>query len=386
MDKIKVNDIELKEKEIELDYSDFELVQSHDDIKDERIQGKPIGFFKDAMIRFSRNKASLVSFCIIVFIVAMSAIGPSFNKYSYREQNLEWGLLPPKVPGLEKLGIMDGIKEMEVAESSLEARYDGCVVEILSKYDKKFKNTTVPMAKVKIDYYKFKGAEKEYFWFGTDTLGRDLWTRVWRGARVSLLIGFLAAMVNMFIGVIYGSISGYYGGVVDMLMQRFIEIIGGIPIIVVILLFIMYRGTGIIPIAMALVLTGWIGMSRMIRAQFYKYKRMEYVLASRTMGATDNKLIFRHILPNAIGPIITQVTIAIPFGIFTESFLAYLGLGVQAPEPSIGVLLAEGQRLLLDFPFYTLFPALVISALMIAFNLLGNGLRDAFDPTLRGQE
>lgn len=171
-----------------------------------------------------------------------------------------------------------------------------------------------------------------------------------------------------------------------MYMQRVIEILAGIPSLVLIILFIIYIGPGIIPLAMAMVLTGWIGMSRMIRAQFYKYKGQEYVLASRTMGAKDRKLIFRHILPNAIGPTITQATLAIPGAIFTESFLAYLGLGLQAPEPSIGVLLAEGQRQLLNYPHLTLFPAVLISVLMLSFNLFGNGLRDAFDPTLRGFE
>ncbi|WBW95375.1 ABC transporter permease [Oceanirhabdus sp. W0125-5] len=386
MDKVKVYDFELNENELDLEQSDFELLQSDVDIKDEAIQGKPIGFFKDAMIRFTKNKASLVAFGIIMFIIFMAAFGPSMNHFTFRQQKLEWGLLPPRVQGLEKLGIMDGTKVMEITKASMSTRFEGCILEVIEEYDKQYKNKTIPMVKAKIDYYKFKGAEDVYYWFGSDKLGRDLWTRVWRGARVSLFIGFVAAMVNMFIGVIYGAISGYYGGMVDMLMQRFIEILGGIPMLVVIILFIMNFGTGIIPIAMALVVTGWIGMSRMIRAQFYRYKRMEYVLASRTMGAQDNKLIFRHILPNAIGPIITQVTLAIPGGIATESFLAYLGLGVQAPEPSIGVLLSEGQILLLDFPHYTLFPAIIISALMIAFNLFSNGLRDAFDPTLRGQE
>ncbi len=243
------------------------------------------------------------------------------------------------------------------------------------------------MVKAKINMYKAKGAEDKYFWLGTDSIGRDMWTRLWRGSRVSLAIGIFAVLINMIIGVVYGSISGYYGGWVDMVMQRIIEVIGGIPSLVLIILFVMYLGSGIVPFILAMVLTGWIGMSRMIRAQFYKYKGQEYVLASRTMGAKDRTLIFRHILPNAIGPIITQATLAVPGAIFTESFLSYLGLGIGAPEPSIGgVLLAEGQKALLEYPHLTLFPAIIISLLMLSFNLFGNGLRDAFDPTLRGQE
>ena len=187
-------------------------------------------------------------------------------------------------------------------------------------------------------------------------------------------------------GVVYGAVSGYYGGKVDMLMQRIIEILGGVPFLVMAILFVMFLGAGIRSFILVLIITGWIGMSRMIRAQFFRYKDYEYVLASRTMGASDRRLIFRHILPNAIGPIITQATFAVPSAIFSESFLSYLGLGIQAPEPSIGVLLAEGQGSLTTSPHLTLFPAIVVSLLMLSFNLFGNGLRDAFDPRARGSE
>jgi len=149
-------------------------------------------------------------------------------------------------------------------------------------------------------------------------------------------------------------------------------------------LFIMFFGAGILSIVLALLLQNWIGTARMIRAQFYRYKGYEYVLAARTLGVKDRSLIFRHILPNAIGPIITRAMVAIPGAIFTESFLAYLGLGIQAPETSIGILLADGQKVLQQFPSQVLFPSVLISVLMVAFNLLSNGLRDAFDPTQSG--
>ncbi len=370
----------------EINKEDFEFVQLEDNIKDEKIQGEAIGFFKDAMLRFKKNKASIVAGWVILIIIFMAILGPSMNKYTYREQHVDWALLPPRVPKLEKMGMFDGTKIMEVRKENLDGKYAGSVVEILEEYDKEYNGVKVPMVKAKVNLYKLKGAEDVYFWLGTDSIGRDMWTRLWRGSRVSLMIGILAVLINMFIGVVYGSISGYYGGWVDMVMQRIIEIIGGIPSLVLIILFVMYLGSGIVPFILAMILTGWIGMSRMIRAQFYKYKGQEYVLASRTMGARDRLLIFRHILPNAIGPIITQATLAVPGAIFTESFLSYLGLGIGAPEPSIGVLLAEGQKVLLDHPHLTLFPAIIISLLMLSFNLFGNGLRDAFDPTLRGQE
>ncbi len=373
---------------IQLKPSDFEMVQANDQIKDEKFQGKPIGFFKDAMLRFAKNKSAIVAAIFIAMIILLAIFGPSFNPYTYRQQHIHegWLLLPPRVPGLEKIGIMDGTKVFDVQTANIESRFGDAVVSVLEEYNTSFRGKDIPMSKVKVDVYALNGAKDQYFWFGTDALGRDQWTRLWRGSRISLFIAFMAVIINVFIGVIYGSISGYYGGWVDMLMQRFIEIIGSIPTIVVVILAMMFLGGGIMSFIIAFIFTGWIGMSRMIRAQFYKYKGQEYVLASRTMGARDRLLIFRHILPNAIGPIITQATLAIPSAIFLESTLSYLGLGIAAPEPSIGNLLAEGQKVLLNTPHLIVFPAIVISILMLSFNMFGNGLRDAFDPTLRGQD
>ena len=238
-----------------------------------------------------------------------------------------------------------------------------------------------------IDYYKYTGMpDDECFWFGSDYLGRDIWTRMWRGARISLIIAIVSVCCNVVIGVIYGSISGYYGGTVDMIMMRITEIINAFPRIVIVTLFIMVAGTGMFSIIMSLVIKDWVNTARMVRSQFYRFKGREYVLAARTLGVRDMALIFRHILPNSIGPIITSSMIAIPTAIFSESFLAYIGLGLQAPEPSIGVMLSQGQKVLLHYPSQVVFPAVVISLLMISFNLFGNGLRDAFDPTLRGAE
>ncbi len=362
---------------------DFQLVQLDEVLRDEKFEGEPIGFFKDAWIRFKSSRAAFISGIIILLIVLMSIIGPSLSEYTYREQNIEFSLLPPRIPGLEKLGIADGTKVISIRKENLDEYKDVFVKEI-GEYNIDYKGKEIPMLKIKVDQYKNKGAEDKYFWFGSDSLGRDIWTRLWRGSRISLFIGFTSVVINVFIGVVYGAISGYYGGWVDMIMQRFIEILEGIPQMAIIILLMVFLGAGIGPFIIVLVITGWTGMSRMIRAQFYRYKGQEYVLASRTMGAKDRLLIFRHILPNAIGPIITQATFAVPGAIFMEATLSYLGLGIQAPEPSIGVLLSEGQKVLLDFPHLILFPAVLISVLMLAFNLLGNGLRDAFDPTLRG--
>lgn len=361
----------------------FEFAQSiSDDIKDEVFKGEAISFFKDAMLRFRKNKASISATVVIVFIILMAFIGPILSSYGWNDQNPKLQYLPPRIPQVEKLGICDGVRELKVKKQNFEMMYKDSTVEVLEEYLEK----GIPMVRVNIDMYKLNGVKDRYYWFGTDYLGRSSWTRLWKGTRISLLIALISVSTNLVIGIIYGSISGYFGGKVDMIMQRFSEFISSIPLFVLTILFIMYYGSGLIPIAMSLVISGWIGTSMIIRSQFYRYKGHEYVLASRTMGAPDRTLIFRHILPNAIGPVITSASLAIPFAIFNEAGLAYLGLGLQAPKPSMGVLLSEGQRVLLTYPYLILFPGIVMSVLMVCFNLLGNGLRDAFNPTLRGVE
>ncbi|MDO5716997.1 MAG: ABC transporter permease [Tissierellia bacterium] len=361
----------------------FEFLQMEETLSDENIKGEAIGFFKDAMHRFVRNKASFVSFIIIAILVLMAIFGPAMNHYTYEQQDLKAIHMPPKAEALSFMKLFDGTRTREIRETSIQDKYKDSYVDTLGSRE----IMGVKMVTIRYDAYKQAGlSEDQTFWFGSDSLGRDLWTRLWRGLRISFLISLIAMSVNILVGIVYGAVSGYYGGWVDLIMQRIAEIIGGIPYLVIVILFVFYYGPGIIPIALAMCLTGWINTARMIRGQFFKYKEMEYVLASRTLGASDRTLIFRHILPNAIGIIITMSALAIPSAIFGESFLAYLGLGIQAPESSVGVLLAEGQKVLLEHPHLALFPSITISILMIAFNLMGNGLRDAFDPTLRGIE
>lgn len=236
-----------------------------------------------------------------------------------------------------------------------------------------------------------------YYLAGTTNTGRDLFNLAWVALRTSLLIGVSAALVNITIGIIYGAISGYYGGKVDILMERFSEIIARIPFLVVLAIAVAYIGPGITTLFIVLIVSGWIGVASVTRTQFYRYKGREYVLASRTLGAKDNRLIFRHILPNGIGTIITASILSIPLVIFTESTLSYLGFGIGHGQSfsigpvtfsgvSIGVLLADGRAEIVSRPYLTIWPAVIISILMITFNLFGNALRDAFNPSLRGSE
>lgn len=363
----------------------FVFIQMQENIADETFQDKPVGFFKDAMLRFVRSKVSVAAFIGIITILLFALLAPELSRWDYNNQDLNRINLPPKIPALENVGILDGTRWLtnrRVDALKDTDRYpEGSILKVINHRTVQ----GVEMCDIKVDYYKYSGLEEgTYFWMGTDYLGRDLWVRMWRGARVSLLIAFISVICNVFIGIIYGSIAGYYGGKIDMVMMRITEIIGAFPEIVVVTLFILFFGTGILSIILALVVQNWIGTARMIRSQFYRYKGSEYVLAARTLGVRDRALIFRHILPNTIGPIITRAMIAIPGAIFTESFLAYIGLGIRAPEASIGVLLSQGQKVMQQYPNQVFFPAIVISLLMIAFNMLSNGLRDAFDPTQRG--
>lgn len=358
-----------------------------EDIKDEKFQTKPIGFFKDAMIRLSKDAVSMISLTMILLIVILSLVVPNITGYTYTQQNVAQTNMPPKIPGLEKLGIADGtyiLKDRRKDKLDDTDRYPaGSVLETLNEHEV----NGVIMCDVKVDYYAFCGAPAdEYHWLGTDALGRDLMTRLFRGARISLLIAVITVFTNVFIGVVYGAVSAYYGGKVDIFMTHLAEVMDGMPYVVVTILFMLVLGAGIFSIILAMTVTGWIGTSRLIRAQFYRFKGREYVLAARTLGVPDRILIFRHILPNCVGPLITRSMIAIPGAIFSESFLAYIGLGIAPPNPSIGILLSDGQKVLLQYPYQTVFPAILISVLMIAFNLFSNGLRDALDPTKRGEE
>lgn len=383
--------IDLKNKlpeELEnLPADDFAMVQSEGQIMDEKFKTKPIGFFKDAMIRLSKSKVTMVALGIIVFVILGAIIIPNITGYTYTEQNINAKNLPPKIPGLEKLGIADGTRILENRRkdslTDIDRYPEGCIIEIVNE----FTANGVEMVDVKVDAYAYAGVEEGvYHWLGTDYLGRDLLTRLFKGARVSLIIAFVSVITNVVIGVIYGAISGYYGGKVDMILTHVAEVLDGLPYVVVTILFMLLLGAGIGSLILAMCVTGWIGTSRLIRAQFYRFKEREYVLAARTLGVRDMALIFRHILPNCIGPLITRAMIAIPGAIFSESFLAYIGLGITPPEPSIGILLSDGQKVLLQYPYQTFFPALLISLLMIAFNMFANGLRDALDPTKRGEE
>ena len=323
---------------------DFELLNRRDLQTDANFASQ--SYWKGVWIHFFKNRRAVVGLVIIFVIVLLAIFGPMMNSYGYRdiiqfrnEQNrrVVAKAIEPRVPWLHQLVTGEA-------------------------YDDSFADHT--------------------FLFGTDDLGRDLWTRTWHGTRVSLLVAFVTIFIDVIIGMSYGLISGYFGGAVDNIMQRFVEIANSVPrlVIVSVLAIFMKKGMGLVIVA--LLLTEWIGMSKIARAEMLKIKEQEYVLASRTLGAGSGHIIFREILPNTIGPIITQMMFSIPTAIFTEAFLSFVGVGIVLPQCSIGTLIEEGFNNITILPYQILPPILVLALLMLGFNFIGDGLREALAPKL----
>ncbi len=360
----------------------FEIIERKEVITDMAFKTESVSYGKDVLRRFLHDKVTVVAAVIVGLIVVMAIVGPYMSGYTYLEQDLSMKNMPPRIPGLEKLGIFDGTQTMDIKKSSLET-YDPYIVKNYGEFETSSAFGKAIMYRVKVNMYSLNGMPDTYYWFGTDTLGRDIFSRLWQGTRVSLLLALAVVTVNLTIGLIVGAVCGYYGGWIDLIIQRLMDVVWNIPSLPLTILLIMMFGSGILPLVLVFCLTGWMGNANSVRMQFYRYKGREYVLASRTMGASDLRLMFRHILPNAVGTIITGCALSVPSVVFQEAGLSYLGLGVQAPNPSIGMLLSDGQKVLLDYPSQLVFPGVIIVLLMLAFNLLGNGLRDAFNPSLR---
>ncbi|MGB9814126.1 MAG: ABC transporter permease [Thermovenabulum sp.] len=285
----------------------------------EAIVRPSITYWQDAWRRLKQNKIAMLGLIIIILYTIMAIVGPYMTPYDYRTTNPSEADQPPSAK----------------------------------------------------------------HWFGTDSLGRDLWERTWMGARVSLMIGFVAALLNAFIGVIVGGISGYFGGKVDMVIMRFIDVMYAIPYMIIVILMMVVLGQGIVPLILALVVGGWLGMARLVRGQVLQLKEQEFVLAAKVLGASHARIIFRHLIPNTLGVILVNLTMSVPGAIFSEAFLSFIGLGVVPPQSSWGQLAAYGAQTFRIYPYQLFIPAFFISTTMLSLNLLGDGLRDALDPRLR---
>jgi oligopeptide transport system permease protein len=325
----------------------FKLNKSNNRMEQEMIQGEDRSSLKEGFVRFRKNKGAVIGLIVIMIILLFALIAPLVSGTTYDHVEKSQLNLPPRVPVIEKLGIFDG-------------KISG------------------------FDMYKSESLKDVYRWFGSDSLGRDLWTRVWKGTQISFLIALIAAVIDVIIGITYGLISAYYGGKVDTVMQRFIEILSGIPNLVVVIIFMVIFKPGILTIILALMITGWTGMSRVVRSQVLALKEQEFVLAAKTLGASHIKIMMKELLPNIVGQILVVSMFSIPSAIFYESFLAFVGLGLQPPQASLGVLISSGYESMLTQPYIIIFPVIVLSLLMISFNLIADGLRDALDPKMKG--
>jgi len=279
-----------------------------------------VGFWGDAWRRLRRNRAAMAGLWITVFLMIAALIGPPLSPYRYSDQDFD---------------------------------------------------------------HIFEGPSRAH-WFGTDELGRDLLTRVLYGARISLSIGFVASFVNVVIGVTYGAISGYFGGKIDNLMMRIVDVIYGVPLLLWVILLMVVLEPGLINIYIALGTVYWLTMARIVRGQVLSLREREFTEAARALGVSTPRILLRHIVPNTMGPIIVTMTLSVPQAIFVEAFLSYIGLGVQAPMASWGSLASDATEVLRVAPHLVFFPGLAIVITMLAFNFLGDGLRDALDPRLRG--
>jgi len=272
--------------------------------------------WRDAWQRLGKNKMAVISTVILILTVLASFIGPFFLKLSYETQNLQLGAVPPDVR----------------------------------------------------------------HWLGTDTLGRDLFVRILYGGRVSMSVGFCATAVALTIGVFYGAISGFLGGKIDMLMMRVVDIIFALPFTVFVILLMVFFGRKFVLLFVAIGAVQWLTMARIVRGQVLSLRHQEFIEAAEALGLSKPRIIFRHMIPNALGPIIVYATLTVPAVMLLEAFLSFLGLGVQPPMSSWGVLIKEGAEVMEEFPWLLVFPGLVLAITLFSLNFLGDGLRDALDP------
>ncbi len=320
---------------------DFVLEVSEDLQTDKNYASQ--GFWKGVFTRFKNNKRAMTGLIIILLIMLLSVFGPMFSGYGYRE------IVSVRVDGTDVVA-----KSLSPQIAGLHKTENG--------------GTDVFADKT--------------FLFGTDTLGRDLWTRVWYGARISVMIAFVTILTDMLIGMSYGLISGYFGKTTDAIMQRIVEISNSIPRLVIVGVLATFMPKGVWLVIVALLTTEWIGMSKIARAEMLRIKGLDYIMASRTLGAKNFRIIFSDVLPNTIGPVITQVMFSIPIAIFTEAFLSFVGVGIVLPQCSIGSLIEDGFNNITTLPYQILPPIIVLALLMLAFNFVGDGLREALAPRI----
>jgi len=319
------------------------------------------------------------------YINFIKSVIPS-DYFAIVDQNASNGYEPGDIGYVDPLGSVSRTLEEEEFAEAVAKNY---ILEIISVTEQGVDDEKYYQYNVRVNEFLYaldQTPEDTYFWFGTNASGEDLFTELWVGARISVFMALTVVVINAFIGLMLGAIAGYYGGAIDLLMDRIVEILASIPLLSVITLMVLRYGSEIWIIIIAFTLTNWIGNYATARMQFYRFKNREYVLAARTLGAKDSRIMFKHIFPNTLGLLVTRYALSIPVFVFTEANFSFLGIIDYSNATSVGMLINQGQDKMGTYPHLLLFPAIYISILMIAFNLFGNGLRDAFNPSLRGVE
>lgn len=405
------------------------------------IKRPSLSYVKDAVRRLKKSKPAVLSLIILIILIVMSAIGPIISKqlygHDYRTQHLELQYQTPIVSNKRTIKLSSNnvftykkynpnLRKTEIEFKGISLKKQAgklCFIvgdkaqEAFQGDKKEYKleiqvaasdNLDTIIKKLNDEGQKLLSADPDFrgiefklsgstlkaetigtskfnstFWFGTDQFGRDIFTRLWEGGRVSFLIAFIAVFLTLVIGIVYGGVSGYVGGKADTIMMRLIEILMVVPDLLYIIMLRSIMEPGLLPIIIVLSVTSWMDTARVVRGEVLRLKRSEYVVAAHILGASPRRIIFKHLIPNTMGPILVNMTMMIPRMIFAEAFLSFFGLGVPAPFASWGVLISDGSRIFQQYPHLLIIPGIALSLTMLAFNILGDGLRDALDPKLR---
>ena len=334
--------------DIKITADSFKKINGDQSENQEKISAPSLTFFQDAIRRLRKDKVAVVSFFVLIFIMIIAFAAPILSPRDPNAQNPDYANLPPRIANTDIPGFRGRIKNSA-----------GIVTN-------PYETNNVPKNRTYV--------------LGTDYLGRDLFSRILYGTRLSLIIAFSATLVDLIIGLPYGIVSGWKGGTVDIILQRIIEIISSVPNLIVAILLLLILKPGLTSIILAIAFSSWVTMARLIRAQTLQLKEQEYILASITIGESPMRIARKHLIPNLSSTIIIQTMFSIPSAIFFEAFLSFIGIGIPAPNASLGTLLSDGQKAFRFLPYQMWYPALVLCILMIAFNLFADGLRDAFDP------
>ena len=370
----------------------------------ETIAGNERSFSQDVWYRFSKRPSAIAGLIMVILLILIAALGPLVTGHTYFEQNLSFVNIPPyfKVWTIEGSGtqaaayITQNLKLVEVSGDGTLVAPIPFAREDIQKKRILFNHAGTIIA---IDYsdralgLRLVGADgtalgtkkvwNRTYLLGTDSLGRDMLTRLMYGARISLTVAFIAAFINLVIGILYGGVSGYLGGNVDNAMMRVVDVISTIPLTLYVILIMVILDSGFLSIIVALSSVYWVSMARVVRGQIMALKEQEFVLAAKTIGTSPVGIVLRHLLPNCMGPIIVTATMLIPTAIFVESFMSFIGLGVSAPMASWGTMCNDALETMKSTPHQLFAPALAICVTMFSFNFIGDGLRDALDPKSR---